>query len=60
MQYALSRIWKLKQPKKDDDDDLEYIRRWLPCRRGSLITDSRNLRGRIVEVPGEGKRDLVV
>jgi len=25
MEYALSRIWKLKRPKNDDDDDLEYI-----------------------------------
>jgi hypothetical protein len=24
MEYVL-RIWKLKRPKRDDDDDLEYI-----------------------------------
>jgi hypothetical protein len=25
MEYVVLRIWKLKRPKKDDDDDLEYI-----------------------------------
>ena len=25
MEYVLSRIWKLKRPKNDDDDNLEYI-----------------------------------
>jgi hypothetical protein len=25
MEHVLSRIWKLKRPKNDDDDDLEYI-----------------------------------
>ena len=25
MEYVLLRIWKLKRPKRDDDDDIEYI-----------------------------------
>jgi hypothetical protein len=25
MEHVLSRIWKLKRPKRDDDDDLDYI-----------------------------------
>ncbi len=25
MAYALSRIWKMKRPKSDDDDDIKYI-----------------------------------